>query len=162
MSQRSKQILTWCRKLRWTQARNLLSFKVIHDISRSQRPNKLSRLVAAIKLLRLPSQHIFKYIRYTHHIHKLSKFHLYVKLTTKPLTLTPTSFFKGHLSKLHQQSSARLLHSLTAVRRLDSIGLKVIMGSRDQWEFPPLFFVCFFRRHWQSLCTALTAGIACR
>ena len=28
-----------------------------------------------------------------------------------------------------------------------------IMGSRDQWEFPP-----FFRPQWQSLCTAPTAG----
>ena len=29
-----------------------------------------------------------------------------------------------------------------------------IMGSRDQWEFPP-----FFWPHWQSLCTALTAEL---
>ena len=29
-----------------------------------------------------------------------------------------------------------------------------IMGSYDPWEFPP-----FFRPRWQSLCTALTAGI---
>ena len=29
-----------------------------------------------------------------------------------------------------------------------------IMDSRDQWEFPP-----FFRLKWQSLCSALTAGI---
>ena len=28
-----------------------------------------------------------------------------------------------------------------------------IIGSSDQWEFPP-----FFRPQWQSLCTALTAG----
>ena len=28
-----------------------------------------------------------------------------------------------------------------------------IMGSHDQWEFPP-----FFRPQWESLCTALTAG----
>ena len=28
-----------------------------------------------------------------------------------------------------------------------------IAGSRDRWELPT-----FFRRHWQSLCTALTAG----
>ena len=29
-----------------------------------------------------------------------------------------------------------------------------IMGARDQWEFPP-----FFRTQWQSLWTAVTAGI---
>ena len=31
--------------------------------------------------------------------------------------------------------------------------LRCIMGSRDQWEFPPLF-----KGHWQSPNTALTAG----
>ena len=32
--------------------------------------------------------------------------------------------------------------------------IRYIMGSRDQWGFPPVF-----RPHWQSPCTALTTGL---
>ena len=54
-------------------------------------------------------------------------------------------------------------HKLAGITLLWLVGLNVdwdclvshcIIGSRDQWEFP-----LFFRRHWQSLCTAQTAGM---
>ena len=61
--------------------------------------NKVTRLVTVIQSIRLPSQHIFKCIRYSNHIQKLSNFHHNVNLTTKSLNLTPTSFLQE--TRLH-------------------------------------------------------------